>query len=227
MSILLVEDDERIVEFLRRGLGARGYVVEVARSGSEGLELGRRDGLAIIILDLNLPEIHGREVCQRLRIEGIKTPIIMLTAMGEEQDIVEGLRLGADDYLTKPFSFPELAARIEALIRRSGGYEDTSQRLQVSDLVFDLESLEVLRGGRSIELTSKEMALLELLMSKPGRVVSRAQILNNVWGVSRDPLTNIVDVYIQRLRAKIDEGREGSLIKTIRGRGYRMLMDAA
>jgi len=222
MSILLIEDDERIVEFLKRGLGELGHVLEVAMTGRDGLEKGRSDDHSLIILDVMLPEIDGHEVCQELRLAGIRTPILMLTAMDGLDDVITGLRLGADDYMTKPFSFRELLARIEALLRRGGDYEVKPTVLQVQDLSFDREALEVRRAGDEIELTSKELALLELLMSHAGKVVSRAQILETVWGSSNDPLTNIVEVYIRRLRAKIDDGSDNPLITTIRGRGYRL-----
>ena len=223
MRLLLVEDDERIVEFLRRGLHAKGYSVDVVNSGPDGLEYGQSDQYQVILLDLMLPGMHGREVCQNLRMEGVRTPILMLTAMDALEDVVEGLRLGADDYMTKPFSFVELLARLEALARRGGDYHVKPRRLVMGDLTFDRESLEVWRGETPIQLTSKELALLELLMSAAGKVVSRAQILENVWGASSDPLTNVVDVYIRRLRAKIDTEGAGSSITTIRGRGYRMV----
>ena len=222
MSILLIEDDERIVEFLKRGLSELGHVLDVAMTGRDGLEKGRSDDHSLIILDVMLPEIDGHEVCQELRLAGIRTPILMLTAMDGLDDVITGLRLGADDYMTKPFSFRELLARIEALLRRGGDYEVKPAVLLVQDLSFDREALEVRRAGDEIELTSKELALLELLMSHAGKVVSRAQILETVWGSSNDPLTNIVEVYIRRLRAKIDDGSDNPLITTIRGRGYRL-----
>ena len=222
MSILLIEDDERIVEFLKRGLSELGHVLDVAMTGRDGLEKGRSDDHSLIILDVMLPEIDGHEVCQELRLAGIRTPILMLTAMDGLDDVITGLRLGADDYMTKPFSFRELLARIEALLRRGGDYEVKPAVLLVQDLSFDREALEVRRAGDEIELTSKELALLELLMSHAGKVVSRAQILETVWGSSNDPLTNIVEVYIRRLRAKIDDGSDNPLITPNRGRGYRL-----
>ncbi len=223
MRLLLVEDDERIVEFLTRGLDAKGYSVDVVNTGTEGLEDGQSDAYQIIVLDLMLPGMHGREVCQRLRLAGVRTPILMLTAMDALEDVVEGLRMGADDYMTKPFSFVELLARLEALSRRGGDYKIKPSRLTMGDLAFDRETLEVWRGERAVQLTSKELALLELLMTAAGKVVSRAQILENVWGASSDPLTNVVDVYIRRLRAKLDAEGAPSWITTIRGRGYRMV----
>ena len=222
MNILIVEDDTRVVDFLSRGLQAEGYRVNIARTGSEGFEMASTWEFDLVLLDLMLPGMHGTDVCQELRARRVLTPILMLTAMDSMQDKVEGLRLGADDYLTKPFDFEELLARIEALIRRNRNFSEKPPRLQVADLSFDRETLQVRRGDCVIELTAKELALLELLMSAPGRVFSRERILNNVWGHAEDPLTNIVDVYIRRLRSKIDAHSELSLIKTVRGIGYKL-----
>ena len=163
------------------------------------------------------------DVCQSLRSTGISLPILMLTAMGTLEDRITGLRLGADDYLAKPFAFEELLARIEALTRRAKQLKPTSpKKLVVSDLILDLDTMRVTRNGNLIPLTSKELAMLELLMSAPGRLYSRERILANVWGVNEDPLTNIVDVYIRRLRSKVDEGYSIALIHTQRGLGYRL-----
>ena len=222
MTILLVEDDERIIEFLRRGLAAEGYHVQAARDGIEGQAAARTGDFQLVILDLMLPGKDGRDVCKDLRAEGFRTPILMLTALDSTDDIVRGLRFGADDYLTKPFAFDELLARVEALMRRGGRSEISPRHLQVADLTFDRDALVVTRAGQTIELTSMEYALLEFLMVEAGKVVSRARILENVWGTAADPLTNVVDVYIRRLRAKIDENFSPPLIKTIRGRGYRL-----
>lgn len=222
VNILLIEDDERIIEFVARGLRAEGHTVEVARTGPHGLELGRMPHFDIIILDLMLPGMHGHDVCQQIRAARVATPIIMLTAMDRLDDKIEGLRLGADDYLTKPFAFGELLARIEALMRRRDRFESPSSTLQIADLTFDRETLEVRRGERTIELTAKELALLELMMSSPGRVLSRTRILETIWGYSSDPLTNVVDVYIRRLRLKVDQGHDTPLIKTVRGIGYKL-----
>ena len=222
MKILVIEDDDRIVEFLRPGLSAEGYHVEVMRDGEAGLAAGRTGDYDVIILDLMLPKLDGREVCRRLRAEQNKTPILMLTALDTTEDIVRGLRFGADDYLTKPFAFDELIARVEALSRRGDSTDVPLRTLEVADLLFDRDALIVHRAGREIDLTSLEYALLEFLMVEQGKVVSRARILDNVWGTSNDPLTNVVDVYIRRLREKIDDGFDKPLIKTVRGRGYRL-----
>ena len=222
MNILLIEDDERIVEFVVRGLRAEGFTIEVAQTGSQGLELGRSEQNDLIILDLMLPDLHGFDVCQQLRTARVGTPILMLTAMDKVDDKIKGLRLGADDYVVKPFAFAELVARIEALLRRPRSYETKPTRLQVADLVFDRETMQVKRGDDLIDLTAKELALLEFLMNSEGRVFSRTQILEGVWGYSADPLTNVVDVYIRRLRVKIDKDQAPQLIKTVRGIGYKI-----
>jgi DNA-binding response OmpR family regulator len=225
MNILIVEDDVRVADFLLRGLSAEGYRVQLARTGPEGLELARGSDLSLLLLDLMLPGLSGLELCQTLRAEGHHVPVLMLTALSNTEDKVSGLRLGADDYLTKPFAFEELLARIEALLRRGREQRPRATTLQVADLVLDRERMEVIRAGKLVPLTAKELAFLELLMTAPGRVYSRERILSNVWGTNEDPLTNIVDVYVRRLRAKIDDGHPVPLLKTVRGLGYRL--DAA
>ncbi|MBL0718501.1 response regulator transcription factor [Piscinibacter sp. Jin2] len=236
MRVLIVEDDPRVADFLDRGLRAEGYAVQVARQGNEGLALAQdaaRDLRQspepfVLILDVMLPGMSGLEVCQTLRASGFPFPILMLTAMSALEDRVTGLRLGADDYLGKPFAFEELLARLEALLRRPIQLQSQlATRLEVADLVLDRTSMKVTRAGQVVALTAKELALLELLMSAPGRLFSRERILANVWGSHQDPLTNVVDVYIRRLRAKIDEGREVPLIQTQRGLGYRLEPPAA
>ncbi|MDP9964647.1 DNA-binding response OmpR family regulator [Variovorax beijingensis] len=221
-NILIVEDDPRVADFLVRGLKAEGFAVQHARTGPQGLELARRGDLALLILDLMLPGINGLELCQTFRAEGGQTPVLMLTAMSTTEDKVNGLRLGADDYLTKPFDFEELLARIEALLRRGRDLRPRVTTLQVADLVLDRERMRVERAGQPITLTAKELAFLELLMSAPGRVYSRERILANVWGTHEDPLTNIVDVYVRRLRMKIDDDHAVQLLQTVRGLGYRI-----
>jgi DNA-binding response OmpR family regulator len=231
MNILIVEDDHRVADFLERGLRAEGYRVRVSRDGPTGLtsardldaELKTLDQPGVILLDLMLPLMSGIEVCQTLRASGVMTPILMLTALGGVEDRISGLRMGADDYLVKPFDFEELLARIEALMRRSRDVRAAPDRkLVVGDLSLDRATLRVASGEREIVLTARELALLELFMSAPGRVFSRERILSNVWGVDEDPLTNVVDVYIRRLRGKVDEGQRASRITTIRGLGYRL-----
>jgi DNA-binding response OmpR family regulator len=231
MNILVIEDDPRIADFLGRGLRAEGHRVETVGDGAAGLAAARSAARAaagdaqpcVIVLDLMLPGIGGLEICQTLRAEGVSLPILMLSALGAVDDRVAGLRLGADDYLGKPFDFEELLARLESLARRGHGHlRGSAGLLQVDDLVFDRERMQASRGGRVLQLTAKELALLELMMSAPGRLFSRERILANVWGVSEDPLTNVVDVYIRRLRAKIDEPHQRPLIHTVRGLGYRL-----
>ena len=222
MKLLVVEDDSRVADFLDRGLRAAGYGVSLARSGPEGLAMARNGEPALVLLDLMLPGLSGIDLCQTLRAEGRHTPVLMLTAMSALDDKVAGLRLGADDYLTKPFAFDELLARIEALLRRGREQRPFATSLCVGDLVLDRESMGVTRNGEPVPLTAKEMAFLELLMSAPGRMFSRERILSNVWGVNEDPLTNVVDVYVKRLRIKIDEGRATPMLKTVRGFGYRL-----
>ncbi|MGZ4969458.1 MAG: response regulator transcription factor [Methylobacter sp.] len=223
MRILLVEDDERIVDFVQRGLKAEGYTVEVARSGLEAIALGGEGKFQAIILDLGLPDLNGRQICESLRNTGVNTPILMLTARDTVQDKVTGLRSGADDYMTKPFAFEELLARIEALMRRgSGEIKAETKELRIADLVLNGETHEVRRGDTLIDLTPKEFTLLECFMRMPGKVLSRTRILEQVWGYSADPLTNVVDVYIRQLRRKIDDDYELKLLKTVRGFGYKL-----
>jgi len=231
MNILIVEDDDRIADFLCRGLRAEGYRVQRAADGTTGLAMAqdaaRRqqsgDEPTVVVLDLMLPGMSGLDICQTLRAAHVALPILMLTAQGSLEDRVQGLRLGADDYLCKPFDFEELLARLEALARRGRDWRPrTPNRLQVADLELDRERMQASRGGQPLSLTARELALLELLMSAPGRLFSRERILANVWGTSEDPLTNVVDVYIRRLRSRIDRPGEPSLIQTLRGLGYRL-----
>jgi len=221
-NILVVEDDPRIADFLVRGLQAEGYVMRLERTGPAGLAAARAGDVSLLLLDLMLPGLNGLDLCQTLRAEGHHVPVLMLTAMSSTDDKVKGLRLGADDYLTKPFEFEELLARIEALLRRGREQRVRATTLQVADLVLDRERMEVHRAGQPLSLTAKELALLELLMSAPGRVYSRERILANVWGTHEDPLTNIIDVYMRRLRNKIDDGHALPLLKTVRGLGYKL-----
>ncbi len=231
MNILIVEDDDRIADFLCRGLRAEGHRVQRAADGPSGLALARdaarqqlaQDDPTVLVLDLMLPGLSGLEICQALRAAQVGLPILMLTAQGSLEDRVNGLRLGADDYLCKPFDFEELLARLEALARRGRDFRPTAPtRLCVADLELDRDRMQASRGGQALPLTARELALLELLMSAPGRLFSRERILANVWGTSEDPLTNVVDVYIRRLRARIDREGAPALIHTVRGLGYRL-----
>ena len=224
MTLLVVEDDARVADFLCRGLRAEGYHVSRAKNGAEGLTLARDAAVKLMLLDVMMPGMSGLDVCQKLRAQGNRVPILMLTAMDTLEDKVTGLRSGADDYLVKPFAFDELLARIEALLRRAspGGEQLLERELRVADLVFDLDRMQVTRAGRAIALTAKELALLEFLMRSRGRLCSRERILSSLWGAGEDPLTNIVDVYIRRLRTKIDDDHAIALISTVRGLGYRL-----
>ena len=222
MQILLIEDDLRIVEFVKRGLEAEGFGVTATGEGALAKELAGRDGWNVIILDIMLPGFDGRDLCRDMRATGITTPILMLTALGSLDDRVAGLRLGADDYLTKPFAFSELLARIEALMRRTGNYNVPETVTKIANLSIDRNRRQVQRGDRTIELTPREFALLDCLVSEPGRVFSRPMILERVWGYTSDPLTNVVEVYIRQLRKKVDADGDDPLIQTVRGFGYRI-----
>lgn len=232
INILVVEDDARVADFLERGLRAEGYKVQVARNGPDDLRMAQapaqqsnqQNDASIVLMDVMLPGMNGLDVCQQLRSIGVSMPIMMLTAIGTLEDRITGLRLGADDYLAKPFAFEELLARIEALARRPQDFRQNTVKLKLSvaDLVLDLNTMRVSGASELIKLTSKEIAVLELLMSSPGRLFSREKILANAWGANEAPLTNVVDVYIRRLRSKIDDGRAISLIHTQRGLGYRL-----
>jgi DNA-binding response OmpR family regulator len=226
MHLLIVEDDPRVQDFLSRGLRAEGYRLTACSSRNEAYEWIRREAFTLVLLDVMLPGLNGIELTQRLRAERHTVPILMLTAMDSVSDRVAGPRCGADDYLTKPFSFDELLARIEALARRPQNWQPLVRTLTVGPLQFDRAEMRVTLDGRVIELTAKELALLELFMSTPGRVFSRERILSNVWSVSEDPLTNVVDVYVKRLRQKIGDEGEPLMIKTVRGIGYKLEVNA-
>ena len=222
MRILIVEDEVRIADFLNRGLRAEGHFCVVANDGEAGLSLALEGDFDLILLDMMLPGMHGRDICQQLRMNKINTPLIILSAMDSLDDIIAGLRMGADDYMTKPFSFEELLARIETVTRRSSEVGNQDQVLLAGALKFDRQSLRFSVNDKEIKMTAKELAIIELLMSNPGTLFSRERILSNVWGLNMDPLTNVVDVYIGKLRKKIDEDETKSMIETIRGLGYRL-----
>jgi two-component system, OmpR family, response regulator len=221
MRILLIEDDERISSFVKRGLEAEGYLVDVAQDGQEGIQKGM-DPYDIIILDLLLPGMSGHDICQVLRREQVQTPILILTAKETLGDKLRSFDYGADDYLTKPFAFEELLARIKALLRRKPSYKESAVELKIGDLSLNRDSREVRRGDKAISLTRKEFDLLELLMSNPGKALSRVSILEQVWGYHYDTMTNVVDVYIGYLRKKVDDGARQKLIQTIRDFGYKI-----
>jgi heavy metal response regulator len=220
VRVLVVEDEPKIAAFLKRGLEENAYAVDVARDGEEGLAWAQAFPYDLIILDIMLPKLDGVTLCRRLRAEGNRANILMLTAKDDIEDRVAGLDAGADDYLVKPFAFRELLARLRALQRRGG--EQRTTRLQVADLVLDLVSHQAMRGGRTIELTAKEFALLEFLMRHPNQTLSRTVIAEHVWDYDFYNQSNVVDVYIRYLRKKIDDPFDLKLIQTVRGMGYRL-----
>lgn len=220
MRLLLVEDQPKVASFIQRGLEEEHYAVDLASKGNDALDLVSANAYDLIILDLMLPDISGFEVCRELRLQGLTVPVLMLTARDALDDKVAGLDAGADDYLTKPFAFPEFLARVRALLRRR---EDVkTSRLQIADLVLDTATHEVTRGGTLIDLASKEYAVLEYLMRHAERVVTRTMMLEAVWGYDFDPGSNVVDVYIRYLRRKLDDPYPLKLLETIRGTGYRL-----
>ena len=219
MRVLVVEDQKNVARFLAKGLREQAYAVDVARDGLDGFAMADATHYDIIILDLMLPGIDGFEVCRRLRARGSETPILMLTARDDLSSRVEGLDTGADDYLTKPFDFDELLARMRALLRR-GSREYRPPSISVSDLELDTTTHGVRRAGREIALTAKEFALIEYFLRHPGRPISRVEIAENVWDESFDPFSNTIEVYIARLRKKIDGESAVKLIHTRRGVGY-------
>ena len=220
MRILVIEDDADLTQFLRKGLQEEQHTVETAADGDTGLVLAIDESFDLLIVDVMLPKLDGLTLCRRLREKGNRTPILLLTARDSVEDKVEGLDTGADDYLTKPFAFTELVARIRALHRRGIPYVGT--RLKAKDLEMDPASRRVWRAGKEIILTSKEFALLEYLLRNRDIVLTRTAILERVWGLNYDPMTNVVDVYIRSLRVKIDRDFSSPLIATVRGVGYKL-----
>jgi heavy metal response regulator len=218
MRILVVEDERKIAEFLKKGLKGEGYAVDIASDGEQGHFLAGTEEYDLLILDLRLPKMDGITLCRKLRGEKFAAPILMLTVRDSVKDKILGLDSGADDYLTKPFDFEELLARVRALLRKRGATEPT--RLQVDDLVIDLLGHTVSRASKPIPVTAKEFSLLEYLMRNAGVVVSRAMIAEHVWDVNFDSFTNVIDVSINHLRSKVDQDFEKKLIQTVRGRGY-------
>ncbi|HWO00547.1 MAG TPA: response regulator transcription factor [Blastocatellia bacterium] len=224
MRILLVEDEEKVSRFIVRGLTAESFAVDAAIDGLTGWELATTYDYDLIVLDLMLPGLSGTELLRRVRRADHRVPILMLTARDALVDKVEHLEAGADDYLTKPFAFAELLARIKALLRR--GSVDRPSVLRVANLELDRLSQQVRRASKRIELTAKEYALLEYLMANAGRVLSRTMIIDHVWDQSFDGASNIVDVYVRHLRSKVDDCREEKLIHTVRGVGYKISDEA-
>lgn len=219
MKALVVEDEKRIASFVCQGLEERGFVVDVCHRGDEAYELATTLRYDVILLDIMLPGRDGLSILRSLRERRNTVPVILLTARGQLNERVEGLNLGADDYIAKPFFLDELVARVHAVLRRASGEELSV--LQSGDLTVDLISREVRRGGAAVELTNREFALLTCLMSSPGRVFTRTQLCEHVWSYHHDPGTNLVDVYVQRVRKKIGDDPAQPLIETIRGVGYR------
>jgi two-component system copper resistance phosphate regulon response regulator CusR len=220
MRILVVEDERVAAEVLAKGLREHAYAVDIAGDGATALEQAGTNDYDLIVLDILLPGLNGLEVCRRLRSEGLAVPILMLTARGGPDQRVEGLDVGADDYLPKPYHFPELLARVRALLRR--GPALVPSVLSFHDLTVDTRARRVERAGAAIPLTAKEYALLEYLLRRQGEVVGRADIAEHVWDDSFDPMSNLIEVYIQRLRRKIDDGQSLKLIHTRRGAGYAL-----
>jgi heavy metal response regulator len=221
MKILLIEDDKGIVRFVKKGLLENSYSVDVEFDGEAGLRSALRQNYDLIVLDIMLPKMDGREVLKRVRGMEVQTPVIFLTAKDSESDIVQGLNIGADDYLVKPFSFSELLARIRAVLRR-GKMTSPTSKLQVANLVLELDGHRVFRDKIKIELTPKEYALLEFFMRHPGQIITRTMISEKIWDYHFDTSTNVVDVHVSHLRNKIDKDFEPELLHTVKGVGYVM-----
>jgi heavy metal response regulator len=219
MRILVVEDEKRIADFLSRGLESGGYAVDVAGDGATALEMVHATEYDLIILDLGLPDMDGMAVLKKIRTRKTSPPVLILSARDAVDDRVKGLETGADDYLVKPFAYVELLARVRVLLRRG---QPTPERLQVGELSLDCIRRKVTRGGENIELAPKEFSILEYLMRNRGRPLSRTMIVEHVWDMDYDGLTNIVDVYIRHLRSKIDEKWPDKMIQTVRGIGYML-----
>ena len=221
MRILVIEDDADLAQFIAKGLKEERYAVDLAADGEEGLDLALANPYDLLIVDIMLPKLDGLALCRRLRASGNMAPVLLMTARNTVEDKISGFDTGADQFLTKPFAFAELLARIRALLRR--GYPQSElTHLKVADLNMDLVSRRVWRTGKEIMLTNKEFALLEYLLRNRNRVLTRTSIIDHVWRLTHDPMTNIVDVHIRALRAKIDTSSAPSLIKTVRGVGYML-----
>ena len=223
MRILVVEDDRKAARFLKQGLEEEGHAVDVAEDGEAGARLGHLNPYDLIVLDVQLPRRNGLELAWELRREGVETPILMLTARDATEDVVRGLDAGADDYLTKPFSFDELLARVRALARRQTGA--TSGLLRFADLEFDRLRRVARRGHRALDLSPREFRLLEHFLLHPEEVLTRTNLLEKVWDMSFDPETNVVDAHVSNLRHKLEQDGEARLIQTVRGAGYTLRVD--
>jgi two-component system OmpR family response regulator len=223
VRVLIIEDDKDVASFIQKGLAQAGWNVDHADDGKDGLFLATTESYDALIVDRMLPGVDGLTVIRTLRASNNTTPVLVLSALGEVDDRVSGLRAGGDDYLVKPFAFTELVARLEALIRRAGAKNASAETvLQVADLRMDLLRREVRRGERAIDLQPREFQLLEFLMRHTGQVVTRTMLLEGVWDYHFDPQTNVIDVHISRLRSKIDKGFDRPLLHTVRGAGYRL-----
>lgn len=225
MRVLVIEDDRETAQFLSKSLKESGHAVDLASDGETGLDMGRTAQHDVVIVDRMLPRLDGLSVIKTLRAEGVRTPVLVLSALGDVDDRVKGLRAGGDDYLTKPYAYSELLARIEALARRAVP-EEQQTRYIVGDLVLDRLSHRVTRGGEAIVLQPREYRLLEYLMKNAGQVVTRTMLLEHVWDYHFDPQTNVIDVHVSRLRSKIDKQFDKPLLHTVRGAGY-MIRDGA
>ena len=221
MRILVIEDDREAAQYMAKGLRETGYAVDHAADGEEGLALAEGGGYDALVVDRMLPGLDGLTLVSRLRAAGDQTPILFLSALGEVDDRVRGLKAGGDDYLVKPYAFAELLARLEALVRRRDPAQ-VQTRLKVADLELDLLARSCTRAGRRIDLQPREFRLLEYLMRHAGQLVTRTMLLENVWEYHFDPQTNVIDVHVSRLRAKIDKGFDGPLLHTLRGAGYML-----
>jgi two-component system, OmpR family, copper resistance phosphate regulon response regulator CusR len=219
MKILLVEDERKTIQYIKKGLEENGYEVDPAEDGISGRNLAFRNQYNLIITDVILPELNGRDLCRELREAKVETPILMLTALGQTDDVVEGLDSGADDYLAKPFEFKELLARIRSLTKRQSKLANETQ-LRIADLTLDTNKKSVIRAGKKIDLTSKEFSLLEYFLRNQDRVIPRAELSKHVWNVDFDTGTNMVEVYVNYLRKKIDKDFGSKLIHTQFGMGY-------
>lgn len=219
MKILVVEDEEKTGDYLKQGLEEAGFVVDLARNGQDGLHFGQNGEYDLLIVDVMLPKLNGWQVLSSLRQIGCETPVIFLTARDQVEDRVKGLELGADDYLVKPFAFSELLARVRTILRRGHRGKEV-EHFVAADLELDLLKRRVTRSGQRIDLTAKEFALLELLMRRRGEVLPRSLIASQIWDMNFDSDTNVIEVAVRRLRAKIDDGFETKLIRTVRGMGY-------
>jgi two-component system copper resistance phosphate regulon response regulator CusR len=220
MRLLVVEDEAKSADYLMRGLGEHGYAVDVANDGRQGLAVVQAGGHDAVLLDVMLPGLDGFQIVEAMRRQGCRTPVLMLTAREDVDDRVRGLRAGADDYLVKPFAFSELLARIEALLRRAAGQALAPTRLEVANLALDLDQRRASRDGHRIDLSAKEFKLLKLLMRRRGQVLSRAVLADQVWGMNFDSDSNVVEVSVRRLRAKIDDPFAPKLLHNVRGMGY-------